>query len=387
MNQYHLDIQKGESEQVEFKKSTSTMRELIETLCAFANHRGGAVFIGIDDSGNVINMPAITDDTLKNIANAVQLNTDPKLYPEIEAIELKGKTCIRVSIEESPLKPHLAYGRAFNRVGTTNRKLDRDSYEYLLQQRSNGYGFDFLVQKKASMDDIDTEQLYQFIEKANAVRNLNENLFLPPELLLDKLGLVKNGKVSNAALLLFGKNPANFFEGNFEMKCGLFSVDEGYDNIINHKEYKSNLLQNFDLAYGFLLSSINSSLVKNGKQSVEKYELPLPALREVLVNMIVHKNYRIGIKNTIEIRPGYIQFQNPGTLFEPTISIEKLKKPHPSRPGNKLIAKIFYMMGLFENWGSGTLKVYKELEKEGKRAPEFSYDDGIFGVKILRNKE
>jgi ATP-dependent DNA helicase RecG len=60
---------------------------------------------------------------LKNIANAVKLNTDPKLYPTLEQVDIDGKSCILVTIEESPLKPHLAYGRAYIRVGPTNQQL------------------------------------------------------------------------------------------------------------------------------------------------------------------------------------------------------------------------------------------------------------------------
>lgn len=153
-------IAKGESETVEFKKSTGSLREGIETICAFANHRGGYLLFGIDDNGVVVGQQ-VTDDTIKNIANAVKLNTDPKLYPNIEQIEIQDKNCILVTVEESPLKPHLAYGRAYLRVGSTNQKLDRERYEQLLQQRFNGYGFDHLVQPGATLSDIDTNTLYE----------------------------------------------------------------------------------------------------------------------------------------------------------------------------------------------------------------------------------
>ena len=80
-------ILKGESETVEFKKSTASLREGIETLCAFANHKGGYLIFGVDDNGKIIGQQ-VSDDTVKNISNAVKLNTEPKLYPQIEKIEL-----------------------------------------------------------------------------------------------------------------------------------------------------------------------------------------------------------------------------------------------------------------------------------------------------------
>lgn len=83
-------ISKGEAETLEFKRSTGLMREGIETLCALANHRGGYLLFGVDDDGSILRQE-VTDDTIKNIANSVKLNTDPKLYPTIKKPYLKAK--------------------------------------------------------------------------------------------------------------------------------------------------------------------------------------------------------------------------------------------------------------------------------------------------------
>ncbi len=376
-------IEKGESETVEFKKSTASLREGIETSCAFANHRGGYLLFGIDDNGAILGQQ-VTDDTIKNIANAVKLNTDPKLYPGIERIELKGKTCILVTIEESPLKPHLAYGRAYLRVGTTNQKLDRERYEYLLQQRFNGYGFDYQVQPGATLDDINTDSLYGFLETANSIRNINENLLLPPDIVLQKLDLMAESKITKAAVLLFGKQPEKFFADHFEIKCGKFADDTGYDLIANDKEFRQNLIHNFHAALNFVMESIGKSSLKSDVHRKETWEFPVSVIREGLVNMIVHRDYRQNIKSTLEIRPSAVSFYNPAQLFGPSITIERLKTLHPSRPGNRLIAKIFYLMGLFENWGGGTLKIVSETIKSGKPSPEFYFEDGMFRLVLFR---
>lgn len=376
-------IEKGESETVEFKKSTASLREGIETSCAFANHRGGYLLFGIDDNGAILGQQ-VTDDTIKNIANAVKLNTDPKLYPGIERIELKGKTCILVTVEESPLKPHLAYGRAYLRVGTTNQKLDRERYEYLLQQRFNGYGFDYHVQPGATLDDINTDSLYGFLETANSIRNINENLLLPPDIVLQKLDLMAESKITKAAVLLFGKQPEKFFADHFEIKCGKFADDTGYDVIANDKEFRQNLIHNFHAALNFVMESIGKSSLKSDVHRKETWEFPVSVIREGLVNMIVHRDYRQNIKSTLEIRPSAVSFYNPAQLFGPSITIERLKTLHPSRPGNRLIAKIFYLMGLFENWGGGTLKIVSETIKSGKPSPEFYFEDGMFRLVLFR---
>jgi ATP-dependent DNA helicase RecG len=378
----HL-LASGASQTVEFKKSTASLREAIETLCAFANQHGGYVIFGVDDNGTAVGQH-VSDDTLKNIANAVKLNTDPKLYPTLEQVDIDGKSCILVTIEESPLKPHLAYGRAYMRVGTTNQQLDREQYAQLLQQRFNGYGFDHLIQPGATLADIDTDALTQFLETANAVRNLNESLLLPTDVVLQKLDLMTDKGLTNASLLLFGKAPEKFFRQHYEVKCGTFVSDSGYDDLRNDQEYHQNLLYTFHAALTFLLQSIHKASHKQALQRREGWEFPVGVLREALVNMLVHRDYRQDIKSTIEVRPSSIAFYNPAQLFGPTITIARLHQLHPSRPGHKWLAKIFYLMGLFENWGGGTLKIISESAQAGKPTPEFTYEDGMFRLVLFR---
>ena len=378
-------MQMGESETLEFKKSARLLKDTIEAVCAFANGKGGYVVLGVDDRGDICGVEA-TDETVRNIANEIKLNTDPKLYPSVEKMSFAEKTCLVIAVEESPLKPHLAYGRPYLRVGSVNQRVDREKYESMLQQRMNGYGFDHQICQNASIQDIDSETLYRFLEIANHVRSLNENILLPPEILLEKLDLLKKGHPTNAAVLLFGKNPGRFFLGQYETKCGAFPSDEHYDTILNDKEYRTNLIDAFDFLVGYMMDATRKKSERQGIYREETHEVPVPVIREGIVNMLVHRDYRQGVKNTIEIRPSRVAFSNPALLFGPTITLEKLARHHSSRPGNKLIAKIFYMMGCFENWGSGTLKIIEECKKTGTLVPKFFFEDGVFRLEIERGK-
>jgi len=377
-------IRQGESEALELKKSTALIREGVETVCALANRHGGQIVFGVADDGSVLGQQ-VSDDTLKNLANAIKLNTDPKLYPSIEAIALDGHPCVLVTVEESPLKPHLAYGRAFLRSGPTNQRIGRDHYEQLLQQRYNGYGFDHIIQPNAVIDDIDGEAVYHFVETANAIRSVNENLFLPVEVILEKLDLLTREGITRAALLLFGKSPGRYFLNQYEIKCGHFFSEEGYDDLTNDQEYSQNLIENFHAALAFVLDGIRQRTSRKDVLRQSQWEFPVPVLREALVNMIVHRDYRVGVKSTLEIRPSRISFANPGHLFSPTITLESLQTHHPSRPGNKLIAKIFHMMGLFESWGGGTLTIIQETMKAGGSRPQFSFESGILRLDLPRS--
>lgn len=383
MNNYDQEIAAGESEGMEFKRSTSLLKEAVQTLCGFANHRGGVLYFGIADDGRILGQ-TVSDDTLKNIANTIKLNTDPKLYPQIEKIDIAGKSCVRVCMEQSPLKPHVAYGRPYLRVGPTTQQLSQDRYQLLLQQRNNGYGFDFQPCPSATMADIDESSVQSFLETANAVRDLNQNLYLPVDQVMEKLDLVKEGVLSNAGVLLFGKQPARFFSGHYEIKAASFPTESDYDEMSNAHEYTGNLLNIFSSVQDFLLTTLRTTYIKGEMTGQEHFEFPKAMLREALVNMIVHRDYRIDVKSTLEVRPSILLFYNPAQLFTPTITLDALRRHHASRPGNKLIAKIFYLMGLFENWGSGTLKIIENAKQSNGKEPDFDFQNGMFRLTVYR---
>ncbi len=376
-------ISTGEGENLEFKSSTSLIREIIYSLCGFANKSGGAVLVGVKDDGTVVGQQ-VSDDTLTYLSNAIKLNTEPKLFPVIQKTEVGGKSIIYLYIGESPLKPHFAYGRPYIRTGSSTQQMSRDEYSLLLSKLQNGYGFDYQLREDASMNDIDEAAIYNFVEIANEVRSMNFNLTVKPFQLLENLDLAKNGKLTNAALLLFGKRPSRFFLGQYEIKCGVFPDDKTYSILLDDHEFSGNLIENFNSAISFLHRHINVGYQKNGWSAETNYEFSAGTLREALVNMVVHKDYRRGIKNYIEIRPGWIKFYNPAHLFQPDITIEKLYRFHPSRPGNRLLAKAFFWLGHLENWGGGTLRIIEELNQSGKKVPMFSFEDDMFELKLFR---
>lgn len=133
-----------------------------------------------------------------------------------------------------------------------------------------------------------------------------------------------------------------------------------------------------DLRQNFLLSLIHKQSEKKGVRRKETWEFPILVLREALVNMIVHRDYRQGIKSTIEVRPSFILFSNLAHLFTPTITIERLKTVHPSRPGNRLIAHIFYLMGFLRIGAGVRLKSFQKQFKVEKSLPNFRLRVGCF---------
>ena len=124
-------IAQGESETVEFKRSVAELEQVVETVAALANTRGGLVLIGVGPKGEIAGVD-VGQVTGERIANRITGNTDPVIYPSVQVVEVAGRKVFAIAVAESDNKPHLAAGRAFKRVGATTVQMRRDEYERLL---------------------------------------------------------------------------------------------------------------------------------------------------------------------------------------------------------------------------------------------------------------
>ncbi len=129
-------IQQGESETLELKRSLGELREVVETTGAFANAFGGAILVGVSRQKEIIGV-TIGTDTLESLANAIKQNTDPAVLPSISTLQVEGKRVIVLRIDESSVKPVLAYGRPFKRVGRSNHRLSSSEVSKLVLESTS----------------------------------------------------------------------------------------------------------------------------------------------------------------------------------------------------------------------------------------------------------
>ncbi|MBU1615697.1 putative DNA binding domain-containing protein [bacterium] len=214
-------IAQGEGQRLEFKESVAELDRVIQTLTAFANTNsdGGCILVGIGDKGKVKEV-IIGQETIKQIADKISAHTDPLLYPEIEVVKESGDNgIIIITIGGSPNKPHLAFGRAYKRVGSTTTQMTRDEYErLLLAKHESKFQFDCQICEGATIEDIDEKKVGWFLRIARAKRGLTLNDSTPVGELLTHLQLVSEAGLTNAAVMLFGKSPDRFFLQS-EIKC------------------------------------------------------------------------------------------------------------------------------------------------------------------------
>ncbi len=246
-----------------------------------------------------------------------------------------------------------------------------------------GRTWDDLPCENASLDDIDPDALSYFFKKAASSKRLTDDIGTNDlKTTFENLNLITNGnQLKNAALLLFGKNPSKFFP-SVSFKIGRFI--EGDDDLHYQDIVEGNILEMADkvmeiLKTKYLISPINYQ----GFQRIEKLEIPEMALREVIFNAIIHKDYT-GAPTQLSVYNHKLMIWNEGRLPE-DFTIETLLKKHPSRPFNKNVADIFFKAGFIEAWGRGIAKIINGFKNEGLEIPIFEATMGGIMVSIERH--
>jgi len=363
-------ISKGESEHTEFKESFD--KDSIETAVAFANTKGGTILIGYADNGKVKGVQ-IGKESMNDWANQISQATEPRIIPEIEEGKIEGKNIVIIRIKEFPIKPVSVRGRCFKRVGAGNHMMTPQEIAEM-HMHSMGASWDAFPSENKTIDDIDLKKVEMYIRKANATGR--RKIEGSPGEALEKLELIKDMKATWAAILTLGKEPHRPLLQS-AVHCGRFKMDK--TQIIDDLMVETDLIGQVDEDMKFVARSISVKYEFDGEPSrKETWEYPLEALREAIINAIVHRDYTAPSNVQVEIYDDRIEIWNPGRLM-PGITIGDLyKKEHRSVARNKLIAQIFYDIGLIEKYGSGTIKIIDLCKRHGMLLPEFKEVSGGF---------
>ncbi|MBA7660825.1 hypothetical protein ES703_68831 [subsurface metagenome] len=375
-----------ESENLEFKKSVGEWKEIVETVSAFSNTKGGKIVVGASNAGIILST-RIGKDTIEDLANKVVTNTDPKVYPKIAVEKIEKKNVIVIEVNESTDKLVLAFGRPFKRVGKSTIRMSKDEYETsILEKHKEKLRFDNQICEDAKLNDINNDSVITFLKKAKTERGLDISSDTPVKEVLVRLKLIRNGALTNSAILLFGRNPQGFFI-QAEVKCVRFKGTGVTGTMIDMKDIGSNLIDQVIEVEKFIFSHISlTSWIENGKiERQEKWEYPPKAIREALVNAIAHRDYRSTSKVQVRIFDDRIEFWNPGRL-PAGWTVETLKQKHESKPWNPLIARVFFWIKYIEEVGTGTNKIIQWCKKWNLPEPDFEYTGTSLVVAFRKSK-
>lgn len=231
--------------------------------------------------------------------------------------------------------------------------------------------FDASFHENASLDDIDDEKVKLFVRTAQLKRSFPLSEAEPTEKILTHLNLISERRISNAALLLFGKLPQRFFI-NSEVRCASFAGTVSEKPIPSYKVFKGNLFELADQALEFVLNKLDYRIETRAEHiSIPgSYEIPKEAISEAIVNAIAHRDYTSNASVQVMVFRDRVEIWNPGAL-PMGWTTEKLKQLHTSVPANPLIAEPLYLAGYIERIGTGTTDIISKCLAVGLAEPEF----------------
>ncbi len=363
-----------ETQNIEYKLSWRD--EYLKVIVAFANKDGGELIVGVDDNGNSIGIKK-SKKLLEDIPNKIRNKLG--IIPSVKIEKVKGKDIIHIFIKPSSVS--ISHnGKYYIRSGSNSFELKGEELTNFLIEKS-GKTWDEFVEEKAGFNDINLKTIDEF--KKYAVDRIPSIIAEKDyQTILEKLNLQADKKLKKAAILLFGKNPQRFYPAAY-LKIGKFLTKT---EIQSSDIVEGNLFEQITIALEILRTKYLISKIKfEGIHRREILEYPYEALREAIINALIHRNYLGASSIQIRVYSDRLVIMNEGKL-PPEVPVEKLKTEHLSKPRNTLLADVFYKAGFIESWGRGTIKIMEKCQEQGLPEPDFEEDHGVFVVKFYQDK-
>jgi ATP-dependent DNA helicase RecG len=375
MNLSEIDMSRKESQSREDKQSLNEWREVVESVAAFATSQGGIVRIGVGPKGEKVGTQ-LGKGTLEDLSNKIKQNTDPPQYPSIMVEGPEESAVIEIHIEESPIKPVWAFGRPLKRVGRTNQHLSREEAQRLVEA-TTGRTWDALALESFQLKEVSKEYVNDFQKRVGQSQ-------IPLQTLLRNLSLMtSDGKPCNGVVLLFGKNPQQYFS-EAQVQCARFAGSTSV-RFLDEMTIEGNLFHQLEEALKFVARNTRHEIRITGKPERETIpEYPEAAIREAVTNAICHREYSAVGAIQVRIYDDRLEVWNPGTL-PPSLTIESLYREHPSLPRNPKIASAFYRARLIEHWGTGTLRMADACQRSSIKL-EFLLEQGYFIARFVKSE-
>jgi len=363
-----------ESQTLEFKESLSKLDDAGETLCGFANQRGGSLYFGIKDDGTILGIKSINEKTLRDLTQQYIDNFDPKFYFEIseENLEEKFKT-IKITVEKSTTPFHTYKGIPYIRVGPSTRKMSQNEYQKrLIYEHSNkDYSSDIIPEAKIKDLSKDAIKELRILLSSSGRYKVNISK-LTNEQLLKNLLLLRDHKLTIAALVLLGKEESiSRFLPYSEIRYG-YRIDENEPRNQDMEIFKSGYLTYYKQIWGKIDSKNINLAIPFKLKLIEKKAFDEETIREAINNAIVHRDYQVPASTIILQYPYKIILNSPGGFPEGVTTDNIINE---TRPRNKLIADILFKCQMVEQFGNGVNLMYKKQLSFGKLPPNFLHSD------------
>ena len=374
-NSFIIDnlLQQAENDRIELKASAE-LDTIAKVITAFINSHGGDLILGVDDNKNIIGLEN-AEQFAVNIQNYLTNNIVPIAPISVLPISYKQKELILISVWEGAKKPYSFNQVIYNRVGRSTVVAKNTEILSLIENRKDAdYNWERMPVLGAELEDLDIYEIQRTIELVK--KRDSQRTFIDEEDFLIQQGLILNGNITNACIVLFGKDPTRFIPQS-KIRLTVYPDKNATNTFLEDRFFEGNIFSNITSVFTYLDALYAKTIRIEGIHRTEKKNYPEIALREGILNAIVHRDYKSanGFMQ-ISIFSDRTEISNFGSLPE-GITVADLKREHPSILRNPDIANICFIRQYIEMVGSGIIRILSECKKNGFKMPKWSDKNNI----------
>lgn len=359
-----------ESSSVEWKREMPQNDQILKTVIGFCNHNGGKIVVGVNNTGDIVGIgEKELQKALESLEKAIYEASHPTIIPRIYTQRFEEKSLLIIEVSSGMSKPYFRKSEGLDkgtylRMGRSTVRATPDMIEELRWQ-SHGIDFETLPNYKATQEDLDKKKIQYFLDHR---KNLGTAEADKSTLIAYHLLTTEHAKVypTQVALLLFGKKP-QYFLSEAMIICSHFEGTSGRKALAT-VDCEGGLFEQFKQAYAFILSRLSKAFEIRGPRRTQKLEIPEVAVREALLNAIIHRNYHIKAPIKIAIYEDRIEIHSPGGFPGPLLSSNL--KAGITYLRNPTLCKIFRESGYVEKLGTGLIAIFESYEQEGLADPQ-----------------
>jgi ATP-dependent DNA helicase RecG len=370
---------------IEYKERLPNPLTLAKIMISFSNTKGGKIIIGVQDKTGLVCGIDTRVDIEEYVMNIAADHCDPIVSPIVELHSYEDSIVAVINVPYGTLKPYHLRRKAVSessyiRIGSTNRLADNNHIRQMMREAVNE-SYDRVLVTHSSSNNLQISKISRYQElKKNRLGTPMEKI---TESYFKKIGIKKatSDPINVGGLLLFGKEPQSFnVLTRAHIKIGRFKGKE-LGIIMDHDVIEGTLDEQIDQAFQFIRKHIFVSGHIVGLLREDRPTYPTEALREVITNAIIHRDYSRAANEAIMVRlfDDRLEVESPG-LLPIGVSVKNLNQVQNTR--NPLIARLLFDMNYFDEWGQGISRIIKSCQENGNPPPFFAEKDATFIVTL-----
>ncbi len=359
-----MKFSEQESSNIELKREFPKNEQIIKTIVSFCNLHGGRLILGVEQDGTIIGLnDEAIQQAMEYLEKSIYEASAPPIIPRVYAQRILDKVILVIEVSSGPNKPYYIRSEGIDkgvyiRVGRSTVRANADMIQELTWLSRRQF-LDTMPIHQATPEDLDTKKIAALLGKKDPA---SQELLLSYHLITQEH---THTYPTVAGMLLFGKQPQQFIPEAFII-VSHFAGTEGRD-VIATKDCMGTLQEQFECAFEWIVSQLNTSFVITGLRRTEQLEIPKEAIREALLNAIVHRNYNIKGPIKVALYRNRLEIFSPGNFPGPlntnnlTMGLTFIR--------NIAICKVFRKLKYIEKLGSGFITIFQSYEQRGLPKP------------------